>query len=677
MDSLIVTLLLMDRILSSASQCIVADSEFSLAGDYLIGGLFEVHDTLEVVPQVTPEAINCSQQQFSISNYRRFQMMRFGVEQINNSTQTLPNVTLGYEIFDHCSDTRIFPGIFDLISVNDSVKPWPGPQGQNIPKIISMVGTFSSTRARTIAPLITMDFIPMVNYGSSSSTFSQKVKYPTVLRTVLPNQQMVEAIVNILLHFRWHWVAFLNSNGDYGTDGIDLFMNRIKNTEICLAYNKDVDTLTNHSEMFHQLEAQKINVIIVFTPERAAMTIINAALNLKAGKKVWIATDPWAFNRELMETPNIDSIGTVIGIVEPEPEIPGFYEFISSLKEESGHCEVGEERVCNQMCNCKGLKTEDIIQADPSYSFPVYSAVHVIAHALHNLLQCESGQCKTSMTVYPYMVLTELQKSNFTLLNQSIQFDKNGDPMFGSYSIVFWKNKEAEEVGHYKFYPSVDFHINSSKIQWYTKGQVPTSFCSLDCPVGYARQQIGIHKCCFNCIICPNGTFINITVDPFTCVSCPATAYSTPASTSCQPRLIEFVSFTDDGAIVIMVGTLVLMVLVLLTAVLFGLNYNTPVVPRRRLATQRAFYFAPFESQSLTSCETEKPSGKVCRRGAGVKREKADKGGSRSAPTFGFTPGRLYDTLSSFVSALTPEEIHTEEEFIAESTTFKRFNSPQ
>lgn len=40
-----------------------------------------------------------------LSNYRRFQLMRFSVEEINNSTNLLPNVSLSYEMFDHCSDT--------------------------------------------------------------------------------------------------------------------------------------------------------------------------------------------------------------------------------------------------------------------------------------------------------------------------------------------------------------------------------------------------------------------------------------------------------------------------------------------------------------------------------------------------------------------------------------------
>lgn len=103
-------------------------------------------------------------QSFSLPNYRRFQMMRFSVEEINNSTDLLPNVTLGYNTFDHCSDTKSFSGIFDLISVNGSVQPWPRPQAQQVSKVISVLGPYLSTKALTVAPLIMMDFMPMVRF---------------------------------------------------------------------------------------------------------------------------------------------------------------------------------------------------------------------------------------------------------------------------------------------------------------------------------------------------------------------------------------------------------------------------------------------------------------------------------------------------------------------------------
>ncbi len=41
--------------------------------------------------------------------------------------------------------------------------------------------------------------------------------------------------------------------------------------------------------------------------------------------------------------------------------------------------------------------------------------------------------------------------------------------------------------------------------------QAPISLCSPECSAGQVKNQIGIHKCCFYCEICPSGTYINST----------------------------------------------------------------------------------------------------------------------------------------------------------------------
>ncbi|XP_056241261.1 taste receptor type 1 member 1-like [Seriola aureovittata] len=572
--------LLGSLLLRALTQCPVHTSEFQLEGDHLIGGLFDIHHVDGPVYHDRPEAIDCASQPLILSSYRRFQLMRFSVEEINNSTNLLPNVSLGYEIFDQCSDIQNFPGILNLISVNGLIQPWGEPQKNlsSVSKVIAVVGPFSSTETLSVAPLFMMNLIPIVSYGAASSAFSEKVKYPSFLRTVHSNKDVIEVIVNIILHFNWRWVAFLNSDDEFGIDGQELFIKRIKDTEICLAYTKGLNHNTNYSKIFRQIEAQRVNIIIVFVPKMNAEALIESAIQLNVTNKVWIAGDTWSLNKKLPNEKGIRNIGTVLGVSQPVVTIPGFSNFIYSFKSQT-HCENAGQQFCNQFCNCSNLSAEDIISMDPSFSFPVYSAVHAVANAIHNVLQCGDGTCNDNITAYPHMVLAELKKSNFTLLNQSIQFDENGDPKFGFYSIIFWNHSgDTEEVGFYKFHPSAHFFINKTRIQWFTDREAPTSVCSPECPVGHAKKPDGIHKCCFNCEICLNGTYINSTEDPYKCINCKETEWSAEGSTSCNLRVVEYTPFTDSEAILIMVGAWALVGLTLAMSVLFAINYNTPIV---------------------------------------------------------------------------------------------------
>lgn len=103
-----------------------------------------------------------SSQTFLLSNYRKFQMMRFSVEEINNSSDLLPGVALGYQIFDICSDLQSFPAVLKQVSVNGSVQAWAGSLSGSS-KIIGVVGPFTSTQALTVFPLFMVDFISMVS----------------------------------------------------------------------------------------------------------------------------------------------------------------------------------------------------------------------------------------------------------------------------------------------------------------------------------------------------------------------------------------------------------------------------------------------------------------------------------------------------------------------------------
>uniref|UniRef100_A0A673IMA3 Taste receptor type 1 member 1-like n=1 Tax=Sinocyclocheilus rhinocerous TaxID=307959 RepID=A0A673IMA3_9TELE len=446
--------------------------------------------------------------------------MRFAVEEINNSTTLLPNVSLGYEIFDHCSNTKNFNSVLSFISKNGSIKPKENLNNYQ-PKVIALTGPYGSTRTMTIAPLFTMDLIPLVNYGASSYALSNKLHYPSFVRTIPSNKDLIEMIIHIIRWFGWNWVAFIGSQDDYSSDGLKLFNKYINNTGICLAYQEGLSLNANYSLTLKKIDKLNINVIVVFALPQYASKIIKAAIANNIQDKVWIASQHWAMNQQLPREPGIGKIGTVIGITAKLLSLPGFNEFVYKARgtTDVGHNDRAESEVqrksktCNQVCDyCSLLTAEEIINENPTLSFAIYAAVYTIAHALHKVLQCHMNEFHKNTVTKPYMLLGEIKKLDFPLSGRQVKYDDNYDPTI-SYAVVLWRTDvnppQFEMVGSYEKHPEMYFTIDNSLIRWHNNGYVPFSNCSVECKVGHSRKTEGFHSCCFTCKKCPPNNYVN------------------------------------------------------------------------------------------------------------------------------------------------------------------------
>uniref|UniRef100_A0A8B9KJB1 Taste receptor type 1 member 1-like n=1 Tax=Astyanax mexicanus TaxID=7994 RepID=A0A8B9KJB1_ASTMX len=560
-------------------------SEFNLQGDYLLGGLFSLNIVFHPKRQSYPVALECQRYQFDESAYQMFEVMRFTVEEINNSSTLLPNVSLGYEIFDHCSDTQNFPSVFSFMSQNGSV---PVLQSYNNyqPKVIAVIGPYESTTTITVAPFFMMNLIPMVDYGASSYDLSNKALYPSFLRTVPSNKDLIEIIIRIIKWFGWNWVAFIGSQDDYSRDGLNLFYQSLRQNGICMAYQEMLHLTSDYQTTLRKIDKLNVKVIVVFSMQVIAENTIKAAIKYNIRNKVWIAGEGWAMNKQLFREPGIENIGKIFGITEQFMSLPGLDDFIYKSRENSeddeGQCPQPTENVCNQVCNnCTKLSSEDIINEDPTFSFPVYSAIYTMAHALHSVLQCAANGCNKSTPVYPYKLLKEIKKLNFSLNGRQVQYDGNGDPTV-SYVVVLWNTQGSfspfKVIGSFETYPEITFTINSSRIHWDNDGSVPFGNCSIECKNGFQREYDRNHKCCFNCKICPGNTYVNYTKDPATCFPCSKGEWSPEGSTSCQKRIIMYLPFTEPLSILLMASAFSLELLCIAVTVLFLYNYSTPVV---------------------------------------------------------------------------------------------------
>ncbi|NXP55816.1 TS1R1 protein, partial [Heliornis fulica] len=438
---------------------------------------------------------------------------------------------------------------------------------------------------------------PQISYEASLEALSLKRFYPSFLRTIPSDRQQVKAIFLLLRRFGWTWVALLGSDNPYGRDGSDALYKLLTASDVCVAYRgiipagRDASSPELHN-LVRILMDIRVNVTIVFANRRTARPFFEAVVQRNVTGMVWVGSEDWSLAQTIWQIPGIQSTGSVIGMSVEKTASTMMERFESwkrveestaaehaSSMEAGGGMRGSAQLCCTQRCtSCRSLTaTADMYDAQASFS--VYSAVYAVAHGLHDLLGCASGVCSKG-TVYPWQLLQKIKQVNFTLYGSRVSFDANGDIRKG-YDIVMWNwsgpSWAFEVIGTFSVNPD-RLSIDQGKTLWHTKdGQAPTSVCSEDCQPGEKRLQRSRHRCCFSCVACPSGTFLNRS-DPYACQSCGLDEWAPARSEACFNRTVEFLSWSEPLSWVLLTPTVLLMLLMAGLAVLFALKASTPVV---------------------------------------------------------------------------------------------------
>ncbi|XP_057606889.1 taste receptor type 1 member 1 isoform X1 [Hippopotamus amphibius kiboko] len=567
--------------------------DFSLPGDYLLAGLFPLHrDPLG--ERHRPTVTFCDRPNtFNGHGYHLFQAMRFGIEEINNSTTLLPNVTLGYKLFDVCSESANMYATLSVLSTPGTrYAEIQGDPAHHSSEILAVIGPDTTNHAATTAALLSPFLMPLVSYAASSMALSVKRLYPSFLRTIPSDEYQVEVLVLLLRRFGWAWISVVGSEGDYGQLGAQALEEQATRQGICVAF-KDIMPFSARpgdermQSVMRGLAHAGTTVVVLFSSRPLARVFFESVVLARLTAKVWIASEAWATSTHISSVPGICGVGTVLGVAIRQREVPGLKEF----EEAYVRADKGALRPCpqsswcsgNQLCSdCWAFTAQDMPRLGSfsvSSAYNVYQAVYALAHGLHQLLGCASGVCSGGR-VYPWQLLEQVHKVNFLLHEDNVMFNDNGDP-FSSYNIIAWDwsgpNWTFRVIGSSSSSP-VWLDINTTQIPWHGKdNQVPRSVCSSDCPEGHQRVIVGFHHCCFECVPCEAGTFLNKS-DPYSCRPCRKEEWAPEGSQTCFPRTVVFLTWHEPVSRVLLAANTLLLLLLAGTAGLFVRHLDTPVV---------------------------------------------------------------------------------------------------
>ncbi|XP_060779010.1 extracellular calcium-sensing receptor-like [Neoarius graeffei] len=578
-------------------------------GDFVIGGIFTIHyhtKSEQITYTTLPSQLQCSGS-MDFRELRFARAMEFTIHEINNRTDLLPGITLGYQIYDSCSSVPMATKIaFQLANGFESdFNNTNSCSKSAVAAVTAVIGDSSSTPSISIARLLGLFRITQVSHYATCACLSEKRQYPAFFRTIPSDHHQAGALAKMVKHFGWMWIGAVRSDTDYGNNGMASFLKAAQEEGICVEYSEVYYRTQSPSKLervANVIRRSTARVIIAFMSTGDMRFLLEELARQPPPPLQWIGSETWITDPDFLR---YDMCAGAIGFGVPKSVIPGLREFLLDLTpaqalksplltefwESSFNCYLKKQTdITEGVRECDGSEDIDTLQnpyLDTSQlrvTNMVYKAAYAIAHAIHELI-CNDTQCDKNIKFAPWQILKQLKLVNFTTKNGfKVSFDSNGDPP-AVYELINWQymkdgTLDFVTVGHYdSSRPRGQEFRMSRNISWVGgQTQLPVSLCSESCPPGTRKA---VHKrrpvCCFDCIPCAEGEISNKT-DSLDCLRCPPEFWPNPKQESCLPKPVEFLSWDDTLSIILTVFSIAGAFMAVCVAAVFYKHRTSPIV---------------------------------------------------------------------------------------------------
>ncbi|XP_056425655.1 extracellular calcium-sensing receptor-like [Hyla sarda] len=513
-------------------------------------------------------------------NYQSMQAFIFTVEEINKNPDFLPNITLGFKIFDTCTVLRrAAEGTLWMLSGGEeSVPNYHCGEGT----LAGIVGDSGSTRSILMAQILGLYRYPQISYFSTSPALNNRNLFPSFFRTIPSDTFQSKGLVKLILYFGWTWVGLLATDNDYGQLGLQVVRQGIVQAGACVAFIEYIMTGKPNRGAPHIVKVIKdssAKVVLVLSSDSDFMPVVEELARQDITGKIWIASESWSTSTLLTKEKFQPVLMGTIGFAIHGGQMVGFVEHLNNLNplksssdnfllefwEETFYCkwnhlQTRANGTYNQTIRtCIGDEKFENVRADVDLriTFNVYTAVYALGWAIKNLLQCEpgdgpfhNGTCANIFSLRPWQLLHYIKTVHFQTEDRThIFFDEKGDPP-ALYDIVHWQlsssgSMEQMIVGSYDSSSpdGIRMKMNDAAVIWRSK--IPQSTCSPSCPSGFRKATIpGKPTCCYECVQCPLGEIANET-DAVECQKCSWDTWPNIQQDRCLPRNIEFLSYDE------------------------------------------------------------------------------------------------------------------------------------
>ncbi|XP_061448062.1 vomeronasal type-2 receptor 26-like [Rhineura floridana] len=440
-----------------------------------------------------------------VQNYQHALSMIFAIDEVNKNARFLPNVTLGYKIYDNLFDSMgTYETITDLLFTGQR----DGFNYDSVSKkdALSVIGGLTEEYAIQMANVLNIYKIPQLTYTAYETTLNSKVPFPSLYRMAPKETTLHMGIVQLLLYFNWRWIGLIVSDNDDGERFVQILTPMLVQNFICVAYLHRARSLNNYFLNDYMKDVPKINAtivsaeinVIIVSGDSQSLFSLTFVLVLNEFEtktplgKVWITPPQWDFTQaKSLAGFCTETFQGALSFSLHTNEVPGFRNFLQTLKSNealmhflclfwqfafkcrlpNGNLEnfqecTGEERLENL--------PESWFEMDMTgQSYSIYNAVYAVAHALQEIhLSKQRTLVDRSrshfLNVQPWQLHSFLKNAHFNNGAGHEFFFQNGEISAG-YDIINWvtfSNQSFHKVWVGKISPREECIINGDIILW-------------------------------------------------------------------------------------------------------------------------------------------------------------------------------------------------------------------
>ncbi|XP_077772831.1 vomeronasal type-2 receptor 26-like [Podarcis muralis] len=561
--------------------------------------------------------------------YQQILALVFAIKEINKNSNILPNVTLGFHIFDsYFSERMTYWATLELLSTH--YRFVPNYQCDKQKHLMAVVGGLDFEISLHMAAILGVYKIPQLTYGSFAPEDAGQSQSNPFYRMVPNEAHQYTGIVELLLHFEWTWVGLFTLDSESGEKFMEILQTLLFQRGICLAFSERTpkgsyfeeyyDMIPQWLQAYHDIAKSKASAVVVYGEARSMFYLqillaAGEAENMTSMEKVWIMTAHLDFSAVAFRTSqDMQPFHGSICFTVHSKEVQGFKTLLRSLNPfmagEDGflqqfwlqtfYCFFSKSSTefsepCTGQEKLESLPSSGFEMRMTGHSYSIYNAVYVVAHALHDAMYRSRAKDRGIVRRWRPQ-LQKLQPWQLHPFLRSVSFNNSAGE-----EVTFSENRELEvgfditnlvtfpnnsfiktKVGWMNLDapPGKEFSINEDKMVWHRSFQQvpPPSLCNKKCPPGSSRKKKEGEKfCCYDCAQCPEGK-ISFQNDMNDCVGCSEGHYPNKDQTQCIPKTISFLMFEEPLGMSLAFLSAFFSLLTILVLVIFSTHQNTPLV---------------------------------------------------------------------------------------------------